>query len=157
MDWRTGYLRQAKADYDLFQRLANEQELNSCYRLHLLQMATEKLAKGLLTLPGAARYPSTHDAFVNFVTVAKTRRDVRLACGFSRRDAYAAYIDSLRPQAQAVEDLSPEGEDHPNPEYPWVAGGNVISPLDYPFREIDLQSPKMIKLLRFIEDCLTLV
>lgn len=52
-----------------------------------------------------------------------------------------------------VEDLSPDGEDHPNPEYLWGTNGTIVIPLEYPFTDLTLDGPKMVKLLQFIEDC----
>lgn len=47
LDWRTGYLRQARADYDmLLFLLKTGEEVALCQKLHYLQMTTEKLAKG---------------------------------------------------------------------------------------------------------------
>lgn len=115
-------------------------------------MTTEKLAKAFLTPPGG-RYPNTHDAFVRIV---RGRQDYRTACGFNQATQFQAYVDSLLPLAQAVENLSPDGGDHPNPEYPWASNGIVIVPVEHPFPDLNLQSPKMLKLLKFIDICLTL-
>ncbi|MBV9849685.1 MAG: hypothetical protein JO250_08350 [Armatimonadetes bacterium] len=157
MDWRTAYLEQARSDHAMLRRLLTDKTVPLCHCLHYLQMATEKLAKGFLTQPGGARYRRTHDAFVNFLIIAKGSPDLQKACGFTQRRVFAAYLDSLRDLAQDVENLSPEGNDHPNPEYPWEQAGVVISPLAYPFSNLDLyqQSPKMAKLLKFIADCFT--
>lgn len=157
MDWRTAYLRQAQADHAMLLKLLNDEEVPLCQKLHYLQMTTEKLAKGFLTPPGGARYPNTHNAFAQFVAVARGRREIRNACSFSQTRPFVAYIDSLRPSAQAVEDLSPEGGEHPNPEYPWEVNGDIVSPLEHPFQDLDLRSPKMLKLLKFIESCFTVV
>jgi hypothetical protein len=157
MDWRTAYLRQAQADYAMLLKLLGDADVPLCQQLHYLQMTTEKLAKGLLTPPGGERYPNTHNGFAKFVSVAKCLREIRRACGFRQAGQFIAYVDSLRPLAQAVEDLSPEGGDHPNPEYPWEVNGVVVCPTEYAFPALDLGSPKMIKLLRFIDDCFTIL
>lgn len=120
-------------------------------------MTTEKLAKGFLTLPGGPAYPKVHDAFVKLLLVAKNRPEFRAACGFSSYSAFNAYLTSLLPLASAIENLSPEGGDHPNPEYPWEEQGRVLSPLTYPFPGLDFQHPRMVKLLRFLADCFTLI
>lgn len=71
---------------------------------------------------------------------------------------YVAYLDGLRDLAQKIEDLSPDGGDHPNPEYPWEQNGSIIVPVSYAFPDLDLrqQSAKMAKLLKFIAACFTL-
>ena len=78
-DWRSAYLEQAKSDFTMFQVI---QDAPLCHRLHYLQMATEKLAKGFLTPPGGARYGKTHDAFVRFLRVAKGRPEFQAVSQF---------------------------------------------------------------------------
>ncbi len=134
--------------------LLTDEDAPLCQQLHYLQMTTQKLAKGLLTPPGGERYPNTHDAFVKFVSVAKGRREIWSACGFRQAEPFFAYVNSLRPLAQAVKYLSPAGGDHPNPEYPWKESGAIVSPLEYAFRDFNLRGAKMLK---FIEDCSTVV
>lgn len=154
-DWRMAYLEQAASDYEALQTLA-QAGAPLCQQLHYLQMATEKLAKGFLTPPGGARYGNTHDAFVRFLRSAKNRPEFRRAGRFTNRGQYEAYVDSLLSKAQQVEDLSPEGGDHANPEYPWEIRGTVYSPLTHSFPGLDLINPQMQRLLRFVEDCLAL-
>jgi hypothetical protein len=154
MDWRTAYLEQAKSDYAMLLKL-NREEAPLCHRLHYLQMTTEKLAKGFLTPHGGPRYAKTHDAFVSFVKLAGRRPDLRVASHFTNVSQFKAYVTSLLETAQKVEDLSPDGGDHPNPEYPWEEKGIILLPAEYPFTDLDLRSRKMIKLLQFIDDCFT--
>jgi hypothetical protein len=156
LDWRSAYLRQAKSDFDLLQLILAMDDVPKCQSLHYLQMATEKLAKGMMTSPGGPRYPSTHDAFVRFLRVAKGRPEIRNACKFEDANRFTAYVDGLLPLAQSIEDLSPEGDDHPNPEYPWEAAGTVYSPLDHQFANLGFATPQVIKLLKLIEICFSL-
>jgi hypothetical protein len=154
-DWHSATLLQARSDYEMLLRLKDKDDVSVCHILHYLQMTTEKLAKAFLTPPGG-RYPNTHDAFAKFVRVARGRQDFRTACGFIQAVPFRQYVDSLLPLAQAVEDLSPDGGDHPNPEYPWDSNGTIIVPVEYPFTALSLQSPRMLKLLKFIEICFLL-
>ena len=153
--WRTAFLAQARSEYALFQQLRNDKSVAPCHKLHLLQMATEKLAKAFGTPPGQ-RPPRTHKAFVNFVQTAAANPRVRRASHFAQRGQFAAYANSLLPLAQSIEDLSPEGDDHPNPEYPWEQNGQVVSPLEHDWRGLSLQSVPMLKLLQFLDDCFLL-
>ena len=138
-------------------KLLKEDDVPECQRLHYLQMATEKLAKGFLTQPGGPRYPKVHDAFARFVKkFAKLNLNLQRACRFEGNPAaYARCLDGLGDLAQKVEDLSPEGGDHPNPEYPWEQNSLILSPLTHSSSDLDLreQSAKMVKLLNFIADC----
>ncbi len=155
MDWRTAYLTQAKSDYAILLKLIRE-EAPLCHRLHYLQMTTEKMAKGFLTNKGGSRYAKTHDAFVKFVRLAGGRLEFRAASHFTQAGLFAAYVTSLLNTAQNVENLSPDGGDHPNPEYPWEVKGTILLPTEYAFSGLELESPKMVKLLEFIDDCFTL-
>ena len=139
-DWRSAYLTQAKSDYEILKSLIAA-KAPLCHRLHYLQMTTEKLAKGRLTPSGGARYAKTHDAFVKFVVFAKQDIAIRQACGFNRHVVYTAYINSLMPLAAEIENLSPEGFDHPNPEYPWEAGGIILVPVEHAFANLDFEKP----------------
>jgi hypothetical protein len=137
------------------------QDIPLCHKLHYLQMTTEKLAKGFETPHGGVEYKHTHDAFKRFVQTAKLRSEIQVAYGFDRssqgKQNFAAITKSLESIAKAIEDLSPEGDPHPNPEYPWFANQQVYSPLDYPFEELNLSSPRMIKLLNFLKACFSII
>ena len=150
-DWRSSYLEQAKSDYTMFKSI---DQAPLCHRLHYLQMTTEKLAKGFLTQPGGVRYGKTHDAFVKFMRVAKGRPEFQSAAGFEQSSRFVAFVEGLLGTAQEVENLSPDGGDHPNPEYPWEVGGTIYLPTEYPFPGLVLTNPKMIKLIQFVDDCL---
>lgn len=155
MDWRTAYLEQAKSDYTMLLKL-NREAAPLCHQLHYLQMATEKMAKGFLTQTGGIRYPKTHNAFVIFVKLAARAPDFRAASRFKDRGQFSAYTTSLLEMARKVEDLSPDGGDHPNPEYPWEENGIILLPTEYAFDDLALENPKMVKLMKFIADCFTL-
>ena len=155
IDWRTAYLEQAKSDYAILLKL-NRDAAPLCHQLHYLQMTTEKMAKGFLTRNGGARYPKTHNAFVNFVILAARTPEFRAVSRFTTRSQFSAYTTSLLALARRVEDLSPDGEDHPNPEYPWEINGVILLPTEYAFNGLELDNPKMVKLLEFIADCFTL-
>ena len=156
-DWRSLYLRQAQSDYAVLRLLLDTPNVPLCQKLHYLQMTTEKLAKGLMTEPGAPSYKRTHNAFVDFMRVIRTRKGVQKVCGFTNVRAFASFIDSLLPLAQEIEDLSPDGISHPNPEYPWDDENGPISPLDYPFASLRFTAnPKMSRMILFVEACLTL-
>ena len=157
MDWKTGYLRQAKSDYALFLRLGTLDDVPLCHRLRYLQMATEKLAKFYLAPSDGTAFRNTHRIFADFVHVAKgmtgIRRQLRME---THHVAYLAFLRAVEPLALQVQNLSPEGDHRPNPEYPWQDDtGQVLSPLDYPFSDLQpTRNVNLQKLLRFIEACL---
>lgn len=153
MDWRTAFLLQARSDFAIFQRL-NDSPTDYCHRLHYMQMATEKLAKSLLSPPHSDPPEASHAAFVRMLQVLKTRKDVRRQLGFRHTAAYRAYLDSLLELASRVERLAPSlaGPNEPNPEYPWRDSKtqDVIVPAQFAFDEFDLKNPKMLKLAALV-------
>ena len=138
----------------MLQALLQDPNFDDCHRLHYLQMTTEKIAKAFLTSPGGDRYPNSHNAFVRFVPIARFDTKIRQRFGFKSRASYDAFINSLLTVAQSIEDLSPEGDDHPNPEYPWEAGGSLFVPAQFVVAGLHPHRPAMIQVVRFIEVCL---
>lgn len=162
IDWRSAYFAQARSDYETFQ-LLHRHNAPLCQCLHYLQMTTEKLAKGFRTEPGNRQHPvglphaSTHNAFVTFMRIAKGNTALRRICRFKQAAQFSAYIDSLLPIAQEIENLAPANVlNAPNPEYPWDAGGVVTAPIEHAFVKLDLKNPKMIKIVEFLDRCFEL-
>ena len=87
-DWRSAYFTQAEADYTLFRKLAKQEEVPLCQKLHFLQMATEKMAKGFLTPPGRGQYKNTHNAFVDFTRTAVANKSLRDLCGYHQKSNF---------------------------------------------------------------------
>jgi len=136
MNWREAYLAQAWSDYQVFQKL-NIERHPLCHKLHYLQMATEKLAKGFLCSANDPPPKKTHFALVRFLQVSKTRPEWRRQLGYGDNSAaYKSYINSLLPLADKIEKLAPVGGafDRSNPEYPWLdEAGKVNCPALYKF------------------------
>ena len=118
MGWREAFLAQARSDHAIFFRL-NDANVEYCHRLHYLQMACEKLAKGFLTPLSSATPPEpTHAVLVRMLQVLKTRPDVRRRLGFQDAARFRNYINSLLEVADKIEKLAPDlaGFSQPNPE-----------------------------------------
>ena len=149
--WRRAFIRQARSDFEVFASLGTQP---LCHQLHYLQMTAEKIAKALLCPDDRSRPPRTHTVFVRFLQIAKASRDLRKPTGMSKNQ-FREYLDGMLSVGNALENLAPVGDvDKPNTEYPWEAGGKVISPLDYPFADLRLTSLSMSKLLKFLGLCL---
>lgn len=156
MDWRTALFEQAGSDYRILQLLI-AQNAPFCHRLHYLQMATEKLAKGFSTPPGGPQPPKVHRDFVSFLRLVPASRQLRLAChcGPGQIDAYVA---SLLPLARLIEDLAPAlANDGPNPEYPWHTAQGVVAPARYPFTNLEFKSRPMVNMLLFLDRCFQII
>jgi hypothetical protein len=95
---------------------------------------------------------------VRFIRVARFQSEFRRIslCGDDRA-AFHAYMRELLQTASQVESLSPEGPDHPNPEYPWADRDTVVSPLAHEFTGMDSRrSARMRQLLGFLNKCIEL-
>jgi len=136
MNWRKAYLAQAWSDYEVFRKL-NSDGHPLCHKLHYLQMATEKLAKGFLCNADDPPPKKTHFVLVRFLQVSKHRPEWVKRLGYEGRNrVYASIVDNLLPLAERIEKLAPVGGDFDriNPEYPWMdSGGKVICPAAYSF------------------------
>jgi len=162
-NWRTGLLAQARSDYRLFRHLHNlPNPTEQCHRLRYLQMATEKLAKGLMSdskMPPAL----SHKAFATFVKQAHKVASVCRECGFdSDEKGFMRYLQDVIPIAEAIEDLVPKGVAAPNAEYPWEERRldesksirvTVKVPADHSWPEWDARLPGVAKLMEFLEGC----
>jgi hypothetical protein len=156
MNWRDAFLRQARSDQMVMDRL-NAPGVAYCHRLHYLQMVSEKLAKALLCRSDdAASPPRTHIALVRMLQVLKSRHDVRRKLGFTEATIFKRYVDSLLDLAARIEGLAPAlaGLHQPNPEYPWEDQTihRVIAPADFAFADFDPKKPAMLKLQQLLRD-----
>ncbi len=157
IDWRRAYFIQATSDYKVLLLMLRSEDVNLCHKLHYLQMATEKMAKGFLTRQNGSMFPKTHDALVGFMRQARLNAALQGICGIGDKKSYIAYIQALSPLAQTIEDLSPEGTPHANPEYPWEVGGKIEIPSEFDFPSINLSEIKMQKMLIFLSCCFKLI
>ena len=149
MTWREALIRQAAHDWDVYERL-NPEVFSVADQLHYLQMTTEKLAKGLLT-PGGSAFPPQHSLarLVRFLQTLKHRPNLRKNLGYPHAASFSAFINSLLPLAQQIENLAPAiaGDFQPNPEYPWLdrVTGRVHTPCDFTFPDFNPRNSKLIQ------------
>ena len=121
---REAYLRQAASDLKVYEALRSPQH-PQCHALHYLQMATEKLGKAVLLSAGAPMdaIQRTHVAFSRLPTTVRKRRDVSIALGYPRYEAYCAFLDSIAGLARQIDELHPQAGPSANCEYPWFGRG----------------------------------
>ena len=155
MNWSEAYFLQAKSDYELLQLLLKQSGVPPCHAMHYLQMCTEKLAKGFLSMnQGGVRQPNKHERLVKFMRAARSYTRIRDSFGFKSQNQYDAFINGILPIGEALETLYPSGNiDRPNPEYPWQNNIGVNCPCQYSFPNLDITNPKVLKFLMFIKIC----
>ena len=154
MTWREAFLRQARHERTVWRRL-NVEKFDIGHQLHFLQMVTEKLAKGFLTAPSSSGPPKfSHKSFVRFLQTLKSMSYLREMLGYTNAESFNAFIDSLLPLAEKIENLAPAlaGSTKPNPEYPWkdATTGQIFVPAEFDFPEFDPNKPQLIKLEHLI-------
>ncbi len=156
-DWARAYARQADVDFrawELYEKNPTSVAAE-CHKLLFLQMACEKLCKARLIQGGAPPedLQASHGYIANPLPVViqeqmrRMRRDLRGMQGV---------LLQMRHLANEIEVLNPsmrrDGQRPDNCEYPWQAGDDVISPLDWPFTPSRLVAAPagrtFIKLLR---------
>jgi hypothetical protein len=151
-DWATAYAKQALSDLDAREKLALA-GAHKCHRLHFLQMAAEKVCKAHLTSAnGHENVRKTH-AYIekNLPIIA------RLFCSTANDDNVMAQWETreIKRIAGEIQVLAPacdgEGSRPDNSEYPWQDGhGDVRTPSEYKFPNIDDESRTIIRLIRLI-------
>ena len=161
MSWRSAFLLQARSDNEI-RELLNRNQAPYAHQLHYLQMAWEKLAKGVLTPENAADHPDFgHRALVRCLQHLKTDRRLRRLLHYQDASLFTQFINSLLPLAEQIERLAPAlaGARQPNPEYPWQTTfcDTVVAPVEFDFPQFNPRSPQMIKLNSFLDSLLRIV
>lgn len=159
MSWKKAFIKQAVSDFDMWQRLGKTPPGHppsaDCHRLHYLQMATEKLSKGICAQDSHPP-PQTHAMFVKLLKHLKQRPEIRDAMGYRDKSVqFVSNIDSLMDLAMKIERLAPSlaGEHGPNSEYPWhdPRTGRVIAPCEHSFSAFTPGNFAMSRMLKFLD------
>lgn len=157
-DWADAYLKQAKAEWRVWNDLRETPNIPECVRLHMLQMSMEKLGKAYRLRQGATSIDDAnthHVAFektVNAILAVRARqlfpnlkpnniRFIRTHLGGLARD-----IERLCPAVDRVNTAS-------NSEYPWESGGQLFVPVEYSFEGITrrLTDPKGVRMMKVVD------
>lgn len=152
--WSEAFYRQAKGDWEIYEALGRGR-YHACFRLHFLQMASEKLAKAYRFRDPEVKEKALLTKHVGLETWICVYFSVRWVDKFrsdQQRDSVKA---DIRRTAREVERLAPavDKENTPsNVEYPWDGSGRVVAPVDHSFAEVlgRLQDPRdgFLKLIR---------
>lgn len=157
--WREAFFIQAKSDFELFKDLSKK-GYSHHHCLHLLQMTTEKMAKGFMCdRNDPISPPQTHYVFLKFIQkIAPANSALRELCRCKDSLIFKRYLTGLTPIAESIEDLVPRKSGDVNPEYPWEdTRGNIWCPVNYTFSGLELTTPKLAKMVSFLESCFILI
>jgi len=156
--WVRGFARQADADFrawELYQR-HSQAVAATCHQMLFLQMACEKLCKAYI-LKNQIQSPEDVQSSHGYVkkhlpTILKQE------IAYLKSDKLAQMRHLMKQfshLAKEIEVLNPSMDRQARPdncEYPWDAGGEILSPLDWNFQPLQLLSiaggPTFLKLLR---------
>lgn len=156
--------RQAQSELAVQVRLMDADAHPACHHLHMLQMATEKLAKAVALTDSPRGFGQTHIAFSKIVGALRARRSLAAAMGWDYL-RYRDFIDRAGKIMRDVEELHPQVptsgvDDGPNVEYPWLGKRDSqtvawIAPADFRFhvdaelrRTSDGQNlPKLVRMM----------
>jgi hypothetical protein len=155
-DWRRAFARQAKADFQTWDRLQDHRDVPDCHKLHLLQMACEKLAKAHLCTEGSEpeRIQASHAYFAKAFPRIAEYHYARMG---QSRGKYKGVFQPMRLLAREIELLAPavdDGGQRPdNCEYPWkLPDGSLRIPAEHAFSNLSLLSTadgfRLLKIVR---------
>jgi hypothetical protein len=141
-DWQRAYARQARADFETWEKLQERSDIPLCHKLQFLQMACEKLAKAHRVETGTDpdSVQRTHAVFAKaFPPIAKYHY-ARMGRSPARYDPQRG---PMRQLAREIELLSPAVNDderrHDNCEYPWELQNKQLRvPAEFSFPNLRL-------------------
>jgi len=151
-DWARSYARQALSDLRAREALIHERA-EKCHRLHFLQMAAEKACKAhLVTASGHENVRRSHAYIAKNLPVI-ARHFYSMSNELDKPRHWE--IEQIRKLAREIELLAPACDDgdarRDNSEYPWEGPkGEVFTPCDYNFPNIDDGSRSIVRLIKLI-------
>jgi len=141
--WAVGFAVQSRSDWQVYGRLAADQQMPACHELHYLQMACEKIAKAYRCRDTSADLEDLlkrHVGFAKFMGSFLASPTIKDA--YRGRDAQLREVSKLtRSLAREIEKLAPAVDRAGSPEnaeYPWEAGDEVITPCEYSYPQLSL-------------------
>jgi hypothetical protein len=142
-EWADGFARQADADFRAWELYEKHPDVlaAACHKLLFLQMACEKLCKAHMIRSGTNPddVVTTHRVVAKNLPLVIREEMIRRK---SDEQAIKNIMRHLRHLSQEIEYLNPavkdEGQRPDNCEYPWDAGGHIVSPLTWGFSPLRL-------------------
>jgi len=135
------YASQSQSDFRVYEKFL--QDVEECHRLHLLQMACEKIAKAY-RLRDTPNFPEenlySHVFFSKFILSLLTSPQIKDRYRSKNARLKQMVRDGQRLSRQ-IEVLAPavDREQTPaNVEYPWIEGNSVFTPCKYKYGNLSL-------------------
>ncbi|HXX24159.1 MAG TPA: hypothetical protein VEO19_13505 [Terriglobia bacterium] len=151
-EWARSYAVQALSDLDAREKLADT-NAKKCHRLHFLQMAAEKTCKAHLVRANGHNKVRKSHAYVarNLPIIAR----VFYPLTNDNNQINQWELLAITRLAREIELLAPACDDgdlrRDNSEYPWEgARGEICTPCEYNFPNIDDGSRTIIRLIKLI-------
>lgn len=160
-NWSHALLEQAKADFDAYMAIQNAPGILECHKIQFLQMAVEKLLKGLRS-DGLEPPKPEHQVYQKFFNDLGNLLSLSRALGFTNNVQFIRYIKGLKNIIEQLEGYVPTGvRQQENAEYPWEtrtldAKQNLRLDISVPAQSNYqfLSKTDLPNLLKFINDCL---
>jgi hypothetical protein len=135
--YASAFLKQARSDWNAFRAISvSAPPIETCHRLHYLQMACEKIAKAYRlrdTSSAVDDLVSKHTGFAKFI--AQFLMAIRDEYA-GRHAQHAAVLHAARNYAREIEKLAPAIDRTwapENAEYPWEQNGAVVTPCEFTY------------------------
>lgn len=156
-DWALAYARQAQADFRAWELYEQHPEAVAaeCHKLLFLQMACEKLCKAYLIRAGTPpeTLQASHGYIANPLPVVIRQHIIVSGQDPNRMRGVLSLVRQLAGEIEVLNPAVKRDRHRPdNCEYPWEAGSQIVSPLDWTFQPLRLVTirggPTFIKLLK---------
>jgi hypothetical protein len=146
-DWSRAYAKQAKADYETWDRLRRDGRSPECHQLYFLQMASEKLGKAHSLQKSRSnvgelldKLTSSHLYIAKPLPIIAREQYSRHVGKTPMRHEYP--MPHFRYLAREIERLAPSVDQQQRPdncEYPWEIGpGSTRAPVEHQFSTLHL-------------------
>lgn len=153
-EWARAFALQGASDLKVYEILS-QARVESCHRLHYLQMATEKIAKAFRV--GAGKLPprrKSHVAAAEFVKLYYHHGSMRTKYG-GKHEQLTIVRDQMVIVASQIEKLAPAVDEEAVPEnveYPWATSVKLEVPCQHRFPIEDLPEWQLNQFVQMLKD-----
>ena len=155
-NWSRAYAEHSVADWQAYDALCRAGNgVKHCEKLHLLQMACEKLCKAHLLKAGKPGFNrKTHKCIAKTLPLIVRDYCGHQGPGYKKIGASGSPLQLARKLSGRIEALTPSSDEMaPNAEYPWRNTiGDLFTPANHDFQDLaDLHAPKRVALIKLLK------